>query len=248
MNGRQNNPSHIIAGLLIAVGLFGAGWQVSNTVYKARLASNVVTVKGFAERDVKADLALLQIGFSTSGDDLSRVYEKADNNGKLIHDFLTKKGLSEDEIRIGHVSVTDSETNQYRTVKTQGNRYIIQGSVNVRSNHVDTIDTALRDINDLVKQGVVLSYNRVEYKYTKLKEIKPEMLREATQNARQAAEQFASDAGSSVGSIQMATQGFFSVQSRDSGDASSESGYDNNTSDINKAVRVVTTVTYYLNK
>ncbi len=89
----------------------------------------------------------------------------------------------------------------------------------------------------LVKQGIVLanSYGRgTEFLFTGLNRIKPAMIAEATKNARKAAEQFAQDSGSKVGSIRKARQGLFTIRNRDM-----------NSPDL-KIVRVVTTVEYFL--
>ena len=114
------------------------------------------------------------------------------------------------------------------------------------------MDTTTRQLNDLIKQGIVLTANSVDFQFTKLNDIKAAMLRDATKNARDAAQQFANDADSTVGSIQSANQGFFSVDSRDS-PAAQRSGRRGlatppQQSTIDKKVRVVVTLTYYLNK
>lgn len=237
-----------IFGALVALGLIIAGYFVSNTLYKAKFASNVVTVRGFAERDAKADLGTWQFSFSVTGDVLPEVYAKVSDSEKTVRNFLTGKGLKAEDISTGKINVTDLLADQYRSTPVTTGRYILKNTITVRTVQVDLIDTASRDLNNLIQQGIVLASNNVDYQFTKLNDVKTDMLREATQNARAAAQQFANDAGSKVGAIQSASQGYFSVQSRDQQNDSSEGSSVERTSTIDKKVRVVVTLTYYLDR
>ncbi len=116
-------------------------------------------------------------------------------------------------------------------------RYVSESTVTVRTQHIDAVRAAMARTGELVSQGVALirSYeNTTQYLYTSLDEIKPEMIREATRDARAAAQQFAEDSGSRVGGIRNAQQGYFSITDRDA------------FSPEFKSVRVVTTVQYSL--
>ena len=242
----------VILGLFIAIGLIGAGYQVSNTVYKAKLASNIVSVKGFSERNVKADKALWRIDSTIIGDDISELYEKSHNNEVTIITFLTKNGIKKEDIN-ENINVTDLMANQFRNkdALANGGRYIIKNAISINSNNVDVIEKATHQISELIKQGFVLSGNSVQYNFTNLNSIKAEMLKEATQNARNAAEQFASDSGSKVGTIQSANQGLFSISSLSNQDDESGNDWEGKQMEkgqISKKVRVVTTVNYYLDK
>jgi hypothetical protein len=241
-----------ILGVSVALGLGGAGYFVSTTVYKGRMASNAVTVRGFAERDVRADLALWQISYTVTGDNLAPVYARSQSNAEAIVAFLVQKGFANQDIKFGSLQVSDMLANAYRPKDAaDGERYILNNQISVRSTNVDLVDQTTHELNDLIRQGIVLT-NNVDYEFTKLNEIKGPMLREATQNARDSAQQFANDAGSRVGSIQSASQGFFSIVSRDAAaqGANSEPEYRQlvQQDTIDKRVRVVVTLTYYLER
>lgn len=251
MDEKSRLPAALVLGFLVAIGLAAAGYFVSNTIYKGRAASNTVTVKGFAERDVKADLALWQISYSMTGGDLAQLYAQSSANEKTLTDFLVQKGFNRADIKTGNVALEDLLANQYRTNNIGADkRYILKNNISVRSTDVARVDTTTRALNDLIKQGIVLTANNVDFQFTRLNDIKAAMLRDATKNARDAAQQFANDADSRVGSIQSATQGFFSVGSRDS--AAQSGGGEGYTSPqdstIDKKVRVVVTLTYYLDR
>lgn len=250
----RNTPvaAAAILGFCVAIGLAVAGYFVSGTLYKGKLASNAVTVKGFAERDVKADLALWQIGYSITGGNLADLYSQASNDEKTLVAFLTDKGFKQDEIKPDGVHVNDLLSNAYRSNNvSEAQRYILGDTITVRSNNVALVDQSTAALSDLIKQGIVLTTNRVDFQFTKLNDIKAAMLRDATQNARDAAQQFANDAGSTVGSIESANQGFFSIDSRDSAAAQNPNGqisYEPQKSTVDKTVRVVVTLTYYLER
>lgn len=239
-----------IFGGLIALGLLGAGYFVSTTLYKAKFASNTVTVRGFAERDAKADLALWQFSFSVTADTLQQAYTQAENNEKTVTDFLLNKGMKKENIKAGNVSVTDLMADQYRQKDVLTGRYIVKDTITVRTDAVNIVNDASRELNDLAKQNIVIGSNNVDYQFTRLNDVKTEMLREATQNARAAAQQFANDAGSKVGAIQSASQGYFSVTSRDSQSSndSNEGSSVQQQSTVDKKVRVVVSLTYYLDR
>ncbi len=229
---------------------------MSETLYKGKLASNTVTVKGFfAERDVKARIwRCSKVSFSITGGNLSQLYGQSSANETVLINFLVQKGVKRPEIKAGNLEIEDLLANQYRANGiTADQRYILKDTTStVRSNDVTLVDQNIRALNDLVKQGIVLTANTADFQFTKLNDIKADMLRAATKNARDAAQQFANDAGSKVGSIQSANQGFFSVDSRDSAAAQNPNGGEGYTppqqSTIDKKVRVVVTLTYYLEK
>jgi hypothetical protein len=252
MTDNRHTIPALVLGVLVALGLALAGYFVSTTLYKARLASNTVTVKGFAEQDVKADLALWQISYSITGGNLSELYGRSSTNEATLTDFLTAKGIARADIKAGTVEVNDLLANQYRSNNvSESERYILKNTITVRSTNVALVETTSHAVNDLIRQGIVLTANSVDFQFTRLNDIKAPMLKAATQNARDAAQQFANDAGSSVGSIQSANQGFFSVGSRDSAAAQTgggEGGYSPQASTIDKKVRVVVTLTYYLDR
>jgi uncharacterized protein len=122
----------------------------------------------------------------------------------------------------------------------------------VRTSRVDLVATAAQKTTELLQKGLVLNSNPgqgLSYKFTGLNAIKPDMITEATRNARTAAERFASDSGSKVGSIRQANQGIFSISAADQGSDPGENGGSfGGDSSLMKTVRVVTTVQYYLDK
>lgn len=242
MSDKKDLPgSMVAAALLLAVGIAVAGYFVGNTLYKARIAANTASVKGLAERDVRANVAVWSINFSSSNANLEEVYRSAQQDQEKVITFLKTSGFADTEITKGALTVNKEEQRNPDTGAITGVTYNINGAVALRSEDVDKVSTTVQRIGELVGQGVLINNSNPSYIFTKLNDIKPEMLGEATRNARIAAEQFAKDANAKVGKIQNAEQGTFSFSPRDS-----SSEYESDTASINKTVRVVTTITFYL--
>ena len=233
-----------LASIILACGIALGGFFPGYYYYQSQLENRTVTVKGLAEMNVKANLALWKIKFKTTGNDLAALQKKMETDLAAIKAYLLEKGFKPEEIIIGRMNTNDLMTNPYRDAKAEDSRYILDQTITVRSENVDTTESALREIGSLVAQGIIFDnqdYNSpISYLFTELNQIKPQMLEQATQNAKQAAEEFAKSSGSTVGKIKNANQGVFSILPREQIPGANE------TDQIEKTVRVVSTVVYYL--
>jgi hypothetical protein len=232
------------AALLGAVGIFslamvGSGYLLGDGLRRAKMAERSVTVRGVSERDVTADLATWTISFSEEGQELGPVNDRVEQQSAAVRRFFTRAGFKPQEISDSGVSVNRQRETHYgeRPAET---RVTVNRSIELRTTNVMKARAAHERLAQLLREGVELEGSSLNFSYTKLNELKPVMIAEATQRARQSAEQFAKDSGASVGSIKSASQGYFSVGPRD---GSSEDGGDGSESPFQK-VRVVTTVDY----
>lgn len=230
----------LVLGLFLAVGLIGGGYFIGQTMYNAKVAINVAESKGLAEKRVKADQADWKIQYSVAnsdGKDMSVLYKKAEEDQAKIIDLLTKLGFTNEEIQIG---VIDYSYEEFRDENQNlvDEKHTLNGVIDIVTDKVDLVSQARAKVNKLIADGVSIVNHVPRFTFTKLNDIKPEMLREATQNARLAANEFASSAGANVGGIQDAKQGAFSVT-----DVGSEYG---DTEKLYKDVRVVTTISFYI--
>jgi uncharacterized protein len=246
-------------GALIAIGLIVGGWLLGVQIKNTRLADRYVTVKGLVERNVKSDLAIWPLSYKEAGDDLTALYAKTEADKKVILDFLQQQAIQPNEIELGIIRVVDTQANEYGGGNRAPHRYIVEQQITVRTTRVDVVANAAQKTMALLQKGIVLGGNGgnvgqgLAYKFTALNSIKPDMITEATRNARAAADRFASDSGSKVGAIRQANQGVFSILAADQGASTGEPGeggemiYGADAS-LMKTVRVVTTVQYYLNQ
>jgi hypothetical protein len=219
---------------LLAVGTIAGGYLLGDGLKRARAADRSVTVRGLAEKDVTADLATWSISYSATGFDLPTVRTEIDNNTKQLQAYFTSLGFKASDL-----TPTGAGVNQY--LNNGVNTITITQRMLLRTTDIARAQKAVAQQFDLVRRGVTLQEGSgMKYSFTKLNDVKPDMVAAATRDARAASEQFAKDSGSGVGGIKSATQGYFSIDARDGegGDGSSDTPY--------KKVRVVTTVDFYL--
>lgn len=233
-----NKTSSLILGVCIIIGLSSLGYLLGNAAIKYKEFERTVTVKGLSEREYKADIVIWPIQFNVAGNDLEKMYDAIDSNTAKIQAFLEKSGIGADEISFSSPSIIDKSAQQYGNDTQVKFRYTATQTVTVYSKNIDVVRSVMGKMSALGKQGIVFTGDnyqaQTEYLFTRLNEVKPKMIEEATQNAREVAEKFASDSKSTLGKIKTASQGQFSISERDK-----------NNPQIKK-VRVVSTVTYYL--
>ena len=230
-----SSPAAILSAAILSLGIIVGGYLLGDGLLRAREADRSVTVRGLAERDVVADTAAWVMSYSAQGAVLEDVQSDIAEDTDTIRAFFAELGFPDDALQAGGASVS-----QYRDQNGRPNITVRQRMV-FRTDDVARARLAVERQFDLIARGVVLEDGTMQYSFTELDRIKPDMVAEATRDARAAAEQFAEDSDTEVGEIRSATQGYFSIQARD-GEAG---GY--GVSDTpNKKVRVVTTVTFGL--
>ncbi len=241
--GRTPVWALLIGALILGLGLAAAGFLVGRGFERGRSVDRYVTVKGLAETFVKADLAVWPLRITATGNDLGQVQTRIDTDLATITRFLSEHGIEAEAIQPQRVEVTDLLAQAYRPEGAGDNRFIIAQTVIVRTPQVDKVAVLNRATGELVKQGVVLAdTGGPSYLFTKLNDIKPKMLADATRNAREAAEQFAADSGSAIAEIRRASQGLFEILARDPAPGLSEQNQ------LDKQIRVVSTVEYRLSR
>jgi uncharacterized protein len=230
-------PESAILGGLLLIGLALLGYLIAHSIVNIKLMDRSVEVKGLSEREVAADIAIWPITFSVADNDLANLYQTIQQKNDHVVDFLSKNGFKPEEITISAPSVVDKQAREYGGDAAGAKyRYTASSTITVYSNQVDQVRLSMIKLVELGKQGIAIAGDTysTQFIYSKLNDIKPAMIEEATKNAREAAEKFAKDSASSLGKIKRANQGQFSIDNRDS-----------STAHIKK-VRVVSTVEYYL--
>lgn len=236
---RENHQTGAaILGLFICIGLTALGYLLGNAAIEYKQFDRSVMVKGLSEREYEADIVIWPIKFSAAGNDLESLYDTIEKSTDLIKTFLSKSGISQPEITFSSPSITDKSAQQYGNNARAEFRYTAFQTVTVYSKNISAVRAVMSSLSELGKQGIVFTggdyQSQTEYLFTRLNDVKPEMIEEATTKARAVAEKFSADSKSSLGKIKKASQGQFSITSRDK-----------NNPHI-KQVRVVSTVEYYL--
>lgn len=234
----NNSFQKVLGAFFIMTGLIVLGFMIPRAAKVYRSFERTVTVRGLCEKEVPADKAIWPVVFKVVGNDLTSVNAEIESKNKIVKEFLTEGGISESDISIGVPVISDKYANEYGD-NNRLYRYVATCTITVCSHEIEKVIELMGDQSVLLSQGIVPSNEwqaQPQFLFEGLNDIKPEMIEEATYNARLAGEQFAKDSGSKLGKIKSATQGSFTIEDRDS-----------NTPQI-KRVRVVTTVVYYLNK
>lgn len=233
----KTNKVSIIAASIIAIGLILMGYNIQQGLENGLKDERIVSVRGLAERIVPADKVVWPLVHKEVGNDLNTLNEKVNNKNKIIVEYLISKGISQDEIYIASPEIIDLQAERYMSQNVLY-RYNLTSVITVSSQQVDLVRSLIAEQGELLDKGIAIvsgEYNtQVNYLFTGLNELKPDMIAEATRNAREAAEQFASDSNSKLGKIKTASQGQFSITDRDQ------------YTPYLKNVRVVTSVVYYL--
>jgi len=234
----MNKNSAIILGIFIFLGLASLGYLLAGAAIDYKEYERTVNVKGLSEKEFEADIVIWPIQFTEADNNLESLYASLESNTHKIEQFLLANGLESNEVSISAPNVTDKLAREYGGNDYGRYRYTAVQSITVYSKKIKEVRSLMKSIAELGKQGIVFKAaeydSQPEYIFTRLNEVKPDMIAEATKKAREVAEKFAADSQSTLGKIKRASQGQFSIYERD-----------RNNPHIKK-VRVVTTITYYL--
>jgi len=237
--------TYSVPALVLSLGIVVAGGFIGNGFRAGRSSDRFVTVKGVSERDAQADLALWPLQIVAAENDLAVAQGHMDRMVERTRTFLRESGVSDDQVTVQAFRVRDAEAERYGGGPIT-NRFIITQTLMVRSEDPESLQAASQRVGELVEAGVVLTSGQEygpggpTFLFTRLNDLKPEMLAEATARAREAAEEFASASGGRVGKIRRANQGVFQILPRDPAPGQQEENQ------LFKTVRVVTTVEYLL--
>lgn len=228
-----------IQAAIVAVALVIAGYFIGNMHRNSVSYNRFVQVKGLSEKEVMADLAVWPIQITLTGNDLKALKSDIEKQKAEVQQFFTDQGFDENELTIGSTNIEDARAQLYGgNSDGRAYRYVVKTEFTVRTGDIEKLQTALTESLSLISKGVLIgsknTWRPIEYIFTRLNEIKPAMIEEATKNAREVAEKFALDSNSKVGKIKIARQGLFTINDRDQ-----------NSPHI-KIVRVVSTIDYFL--
>ena len=228
----------VASAIILAISIIAMGIALRSGIVAFKDMDKHVTVKGLAEREVKADKVTWPLVYKEIGNDPAAMYELLEQKNKSVIAFLKSAGISESDISVNPPVISDRQADNYGN-EIMNYRYKATSIITVTSSDVDKVRQLMRKQSVLMKQGIAIvseeyGNNNIVYEFTGLNKVKPEMVEEATKNAHATAQKFAEDSGSRLGGIRNAQQGQFSIEDRDA-----------NTPYIKK-IRVVNTVEYSL--
>lgn len=220
------------------VGLIVLSLMIPLSVKVFRSSERTVAVKGLCEMEVPSDKVIWPLSFKVVGNDISQVYAETARKCAAIEEFLKKGGIPGDEISTALPKISDKFAQEYGG-NDRAYRYVLTQVITVCSTNVPAVLELMKKQSSLIAKDIIFQTDwdcQTRFLFEGLNAVKPQMIEEATRNAREVAQKFAKDSGSRLGKIKSATQGTFSIEERDA-----------STPEIKK-VRVVTNVTYYLSR
>jgi len=251
MADNENRPTvlaAVIVALCLLVGLTAAGYFIGRGTARFKVDARTVTVKGLVEKEVQADEAVWTLSLRRASDDLKDAHAKISADRDAVLAFLQKQGFKDAEIVRQPTRTIDKLAREYGQQQGADRfRYVVTSSIVVRTPNIAQVQKSLGSTEELLKAGVVLdgegSVANPRYVVSKFNELRPQLLAEATKNARAIAQQFAADSGAEVGKIHSANQGMIQIFGSDGND---ESGPYSPTSTPVKKIRVVSTFEFEL--
>ena len=229
-------PSFVL-GFFIFIGLGTLGYFFKTAFIESKNLERTVIVKGLSEKEVLSNIVIMPIKLTRTSNNLESLIIDIDNDTNKVIKFLKDNGLKDEDITLGAISIVDKMANEFSNQEFSI-RYLATKVVNIYSSEIEKVRALSGKLSELSQAGILFKTDdydsKIEYVYTKLNDIKPSMIEEATSNARAVAQKFAHDSNSKLGKIKKATQGQFEVISRDKN------------SEHIKNIRIVSTVEYYL--
>ena len=215
----MNTSEKIVPAAIIAIGVVIAGLSLRSGIVTFKEMDRKVSVKGLAEREVKADKVTWPLVYKEIGNDPSEMYDRLSSKNKRVIAFLKSAGIKDSDISVNPPVISDRQADNYGN-EIMNYRYKATSVITVTSSEVDKVRQLMRRQSELMKQGIAIvseeyGNNSITYEFTGLNKIKPEMVEEATKNARTTAQKFAEDSDSKLGGIRNAQQGQFSIDDRD---------------------------------
>ena len=239
----------ILGGCLLA-GLAAAGYFVGRGTARFKADTRTVTVKGLVEREVAADEAVWTLSLRQASDDPKEAQGRIGRDRDAVVTFLKARGFTDADISRMPTRAVDKQAREFDQPPGASRfRYLVTSAVVVRTANVDLVQQALGATEELLNAGVLLDGEtggaaNPRFVVAKFNQLRPELLAEATRNARLIAQQFAANSGATVGRIQSANQGMIQIFGSDGND---ESGPFSPTSTPVKKIRVVSTIEFALN-
>src|SRR6476469_6098469 len=245
MNGERNNY-WLNGGVALALGLIMSSIVLGWFYTHAKKGDEAITVTGSAKKRIKSDLVVWNAGVSVQSGQLSAAYGQISGEIPKIKQYLIGKGITEDQMTVSSIATTTlhgKDSNGVDTSEITG--YSLAQSIEVRSGDVDKIAQVAREATELINQGILIESGAPQYYYTKLGDLKIEMLGEAAKDAKTRAAQIASSTGDSIGAVRSARMGVLQITAADSTAVSDSGIFDTTT--IDKDMTAVVNISFAVN-
>ena len=244
----MKNKAVVIA-IIASIGLFLAAIAIGVAFYQTKKPQKTVSIVGLAEKDFTSDLIVWEFNYSAKDPDMKQAYTKLKEQNEIVKAYLKKANISDKEIDFKKITTTPTYNNYYDDNghwRETFTGYAAKQVVRIESRDIEKIEALTRDIAELYDQNIMINNNNPEYYYTKLSDLKIQMLAEASQDAKNRAETITKNAGAKLGDLKSANMGVFQITKPNSSEESYTWGGAFNTSSKEKRASINMRLTYYV--
>lgn len=231
---------------MIAVAVIVSTLFLSDAVMERYRIDNGISVTGLGSRDFVSDLIIWQSSVSARAVTLKEAYSIIEGRKQKVREYLVKKGVKSQELEISSIDIEKEFQTMYESNGTSYSQFIgykLTQRIRVESKNVDLVEKVSREISELIDQGIEIITESPLYYYTKLSELKVEMIAQATADAKLRAEHIAEKADARLGELKNASMGVFQIIGQNT-DEDYESGGSFNTSSKNKTATITVRLEY----
>jgi hypothetical protein len=242
MNDNQRT-NYIYFAVILSLGLIIASLIIGNTWRKVSRGNVTITVTGSAQKEIRADFAEWHADFTSTSSTLAEAYSKLQSNNSKVKSYLVSKGFPADKLKFSSINTQPLYVlNEKGASTNQISGYKLSQEVSIESNDIDKIDQLSREITELIIQGVEINSSAPSYFYTKLSDLKIEMIGLASKDAKTRAEQIASSTGNKIGEVRSSKMGVIQVNAKNNTEVS-DYGV-NDVSSIDKTITAVVSMSF----
>ncbi|MFO8148007.1 MAG: SIMPL domain-containing protein [Bacteroidota bacterium] len=235
-----------LSAIIFSIAIIVAAYFLGNAYIKRAQPQGVISVTGSGSENFTSDLIVWEGQFSRMSPDLKQAYEELNSDKETVRKYLIDNGIKADNFIFNSVQTNEQRENQYQDGNYVGSvfkGYELRQSVKIESTDVELIENVSREITELLNRGVQFNSTPPRYYYTKLADLKIEMISKATEDARMRAEKIAENSGGSLGELNNAGMGVFQITGQNSGEDYSWSG-SFNTQDKKKTASITMRLDY----
>lgn len=247
--GRNNYLSFAV---ILAIGFIVGAFIISGTWRKVASSNVTIAVTGSASKQIKSDLGIWEGSFFNESPSMTDAYAKLQETNKKVKNYLVSNGFPEDKIVFSSINTTEQHEQKSRGEGFMGDSYStgkvigyrLSQDVTVESPEVEKIDKLSRTVTELINQGISINSSPPRFLYTKLSDLKIEMIGLAAQDAKTRAEQIAKATGNKVGDVRSSKTGVIQINAKNSTEVS-DYGV-NDVSSLEKTITAVVNVSFSL--
>lgn len=243
----MENTKKIVA-LIIGLSFIVGTFLIANAYKYKTKKQQTILVTGLAEHDFVSDLVVWEGSFNRQSFDMKEAYASLKADQAKVKSYLTQKEINPSEITFSAITINKdfvSSRDDYGNYTQRFNGYNLSSDVIVESKEIGKVENIYKDIAQLIDQGIEINSYAPRYYYTKLKDLKIDLLSKASEDANLRAKTIAQNSKSSLGKLIKASMGIFQITGQNSDEDYSYGGTFN-TSSKNKTASITVRAEYQI--